>query len=73
MDHWEAYVRSQERVLDPVRQWADLEGKSPTMSEDLYRSQTAPTNARVRLFATFATGAKLVVSALKAWYLSDNH
>jgi len=37
MEPWKEYAARQE-CRDAARAWAELEGKSATMSEDLYRS-----------------------------------
>jgi hypothetical protein len=40
MDTWHSLPLRAE-AADPVRRWADLEGKSPTMRDELYRQHAS--------------------------------
>ena len=55
---------------DAVRRWAELEGKSATTRDDLYRTQFTS----VRLFrakaASIVAAAEVLAGALRIWWLS---
>jgi len=62
MDPWKEYA-AWEEGRDAVRQWAALEGKSRTMSDDLHRA-----HARVRQ-SKRPIAALSVIAHLGAWLL----
>jgi hypothetical protein len=72
VDHWDAYVRWREHSHDPVREWADLEGKSPSMSEDLYQAQMGEEETRSRVFAPLMLTAKLLTAVVKMLTMSNH-
>jgi hypothetical protein len=70
MDAWVPYA-VREHCRDAVRDWAELEGKSPQMTE--YLIETAAKPAADRLGAAFfvAIGIRVAAWALETfWYLS---
>lgn len=71
MDHWDLAARRHAPSSDPVRHWAEIEGKSPTMSEDLYEQQALHQPSRLNPLATIATAAKLLATIIHAW-LNDS-
>ena len=71
MDHWDSNSKLRAPRTDPLRNWADLEGKSPTMSEDLYRENTPSAPTPLGALISIATGMKLVTGIVHAW-LSDS-
>jgi hypothetical protein len=66
MDAWEPYA-VREHCRDAVRAWAELEGKSPQMAEDLLRQRTEPIR-RPRNWAGLALSVKLLAWAAEAWW-----
>ena len=55
---------------DAVRKWAELEGKSATTRDDLYRAQfTSERPIKVRSALIFAA-AEALAGALHIWWLS---
>jgi hypothetical protein len=71
VDHWDSNSKLRAPESDPLRKWADMEGKSPTMSEDLYLSQAPRKPSSLNIVAFFAASTKLVAGIVHAW-LSDS-
>ncbi len=65
MDPWKEYAAWQDG-RDVVRQWAALEAKSPTMSEDLLRGQS-PLRRSKLLLATVSFTAHVGASLAELW------
>jgi hypothetical protein len=65
MDPWKEYAAWQDG-RDVVRQWAELEGKSPTMVEELLRSYS-PRRGRRLLFAAVSFIAHVGASLAELW------
>jgi hypothetical protein len=65
MDPWKEYAAWQDG-RDVVRQWAALEGKSPTMSEELLRGYS-PRRGRRLLFAAVSFIAHVGASLAELW------
>jgi hypothetical protein len=63
-------LRWREKSHDVVREWADLEGKSPAMSEDLYQAQSAAGETRSRSFAPLMLTAKVITAVVKMLSMS---
>ena len=66
MDHWHPFIVRIERP-DATRQWADLEGKSATMRDDLRRQRGLhgmPLHAKYQQTALLAELLITVVDAL---------
>ena len=57
---------------DVVRQWADLEGKGSTMSEDLYRRFTTRRKSGREVLPVISLFAELTLWVLEAWRLIDS-
>ena len=56
---------------DPIRHWANLEGKSDSMSDDLYREHTADEDVPVptqKKSLRLATLVEVVAVTLKLWW-----
>lgn len=71
MGHWHPnFVRAQEPDL--VRRWADLEGKSTTMRDDLYRQYARHRTAGGNTRQFIGILGELIVTALDAWWLIDS-
>jgi hypothetical protein len=56
------------RSHDVVRRWADLEGKSETMREDLYRDNALRPMPSVKLQVGISVLGELVLAAIEAWW-----
>ena len=67
MDPWKEYAAYEER-RDAVRVWADLEGKSPQMADDLARryAPSAPTPRNWPL--SIGMGVKLAAWFVECWW-----
>jgi hypothetical protein len=66
MDYWHSIaVRGQQ--VDAVQQWAALEGKSASMSEDLYRRYQSGRNGWRDSLAAVRFLAKLSALLFHAW------
>ncbi|HEY3395033.1 MAG TPA: hypothetical protein VGK58_20180 [Lacipirellulaceae bacterium] len=65
MDPWKEYAAWQDG-RDIVRQWASLEGKSPTMSEDLLQGYS-PRRGPKLLFAAVSLVAHVGSSLAELW------
>ncbi|HJQ80991.1 MAG TPA: hypothetical protein VJ828_13610 [Lacipirellulaceae bacterium] len=65
MDPWKEYAAWQDG-RDVVRRWAALEGKSPTMSEDL-RHGYSPRRGRRLFFAAMSFIAHVGASLVELW------
>jgi hypothetical protein len=70
VDHFDLYakVRASNPESDPVKRWAELEGKSDTMRDELYRRHAPTRCVRLKLSALILPGSKLVVSVLQSWF-----
>ena len=57
------------RAMRPgmIRTWAQLEGKSPTMSEDLYRRSVRPLRRERNALAAVYSVAHAMAWAFEAW------
>jgi len=53
---------------DAVRQWAELEGKSDTMSDDLYRQHAEPQLPSTVKQPRIALITELVIATVNAWW-----
>jgi len=53
---------------DAVRQWAALEGKSETMSDDLYRQHIESRAPSMKKQPRIAVIAELLIATLHAWW-----
>ena len=73
MDQFDYYVRSRMSKPDAVRRWAEIEGKSETMSDDLYRdaSQPAPPIEPIKVLSRAALIAKFIAAIVQAWFGSS--
>jgi hypothetical protein len=67
MDHFDLYARMRASKSDPVRRWAEMEGKSPTMSDDLCRRHTPPRRPRMKLLPLLVASSKLVATIVQSW------
>jgi hypothetical protein len=67
VDYWNSTTRLRAPNADPLRRWADMEGKSPTMSEDLYQQCTETGAPHRDTSALFGASGKLFVAILHAW------
>ena len=65
MDPWKEYAAWQDG-RDVVRRWAELEGKSPAMSEDLLHGYS-PRRGRKLLFAAASIIAHVGGSLAELW------
>jgi hypothetical protein len=65
MDPWKEYAAWQD-CCDVVREWAALEGKSTTMSEDLLRN-CAPRRRFKPLLAALSVIAHVSASLIELW------
>lgn len=66
MDPWKEYA-AWEECRDAVRQWAELEGKSPQMSEDLVREAHRATQSVDAPFV-LAAGVRFAAWVLETWW-----
>jgi hypothetical protein len=71
MDYWHTQFVRAERI-DSVRLWADLEGKSPTTRDDLYRQQAEKFAPNHKRRPQIAFHAELLVVAVEIWRHSRN-
>jgi hypothetical protein len=53
---------------DAVQQWAELEGKSPTMCEELAQRYLQRKLARRRRFSDATIYCELIAIAIKTWW-----
>ncbi len=67
MDCWHPITVRAEN-LNAVQQWARLEGKSPTMREELARRYAPRKPTRRRRLSNTAIYIELFAVALKAWW-----
>jgi hypothetical protein len=67
MDCWHPITVRAER-FDAAQQWAQLEGKSPVMREELARRFTLQKPARQRQLSDVAICCELIAVVLKAWW-----
>jgi hypothetical protein len=70
MDAWN-YYRVRNDRHDAIRRWAELEGKSPTMSADLLLRHRVPCGGRRNAWEIIGALAKLIVCALDVWRVLD--
>ena len=71
MDHWDSLTTLRAPRIDVVRKWADMEGKSPTMREDLYQSRVQPGAPPRNVLTLLVTSVKIVTAMVHAW-VSDS-
>jgi hypothetical protein len=67
VDPWDWHAPLQAQEADPIRRWADLEGKSSTTSDELYQSQLPTRESRPNVFALLAVSVKLVAALVHTW------
>jgi hypothetical protein len=67
VDPWDWHAPLQAQTTDPIRRWADLEGKSSTTSDELYQSQLPTREPRPNVFALLAVSVKLVAALVHTW------
>jgi hypothetical protein len=67
MDCWHPINVRAERA-DVAQRWAQLEGKSPTMREELAQRYAARKPARRRRLSNAAICCELIAVALKTWW-----
>jgi hypothetical protein len=68
VDHFDFYAKVRASNPDPVRRWAELEGKSDTMRDELYRRHAAPRRSRLKLASLLLPGSKLIAAVLQSWF-----
>jgi hypothetical protein len=66
MDPWKESAAWHE-CRDALRKWAELEGKSAAMREDLYRSGKTPLQPPPHTLVSLGISARLVAWAIEAW------
>jgi hypothetical protein len=66
MDAWKEYAAWHEG-RNVRREWAELEGKSATTREDLYRSFIYPHKSKPKPLKLLSTSAHVVAFAVEAW------
>jgi hypothetical protein len=67
MNNWhQNFVRA--TSSDAVHRWADLEGKSPTMRQDLHRRFAAKRASKQRAALKIVMLSKLIAAVLNAWW-----
>jgi hypothetical protein len=71
VEPWEATINLRAKKPDALRQWADMEGKSPTMRDDLYRRHAARRLPRRSSLVLLATSGKLIAAFVHAWLNSS--
>jgi hypothetical protein len=64
VDHWDWNALLAARKSDPIQQWADMESKSPTMREEIYRDKLPAAPSRTNALALFVVSAKLLATTL---------
>jgi hypothetical protein len=67
MDCWHPISVRAEKP-DAAQRWAQLEGKSPSMREELAQRYSSQTLTRRRSFSNAAIYVELIFIALKAWW-----
>jgi hypothetical protein len=67
MDPWKESAALQE-CRDAVRQWAELEGKSAQMAEDLVRDQTQRAGRSVGTHMLLGAGVRLFAWFVETWW-----
>jgi hypothetical protein len=67
MDCWHPITVRAEK-LDAAQRWAQLEGKSPAMREDLAQRYAPRKPSRQRGLSSAAICCELIVVAVKAWW-----
>jgi hypothetical protein len=73
VDHFDLYakVRASKPETDPVKRWAELEGKSDTMRDELYRRHVPARRVRLKLSALILPGSKMIAAVLQSWFGSN--
>jgi hypothetical protein len=66
MDHWDLVGKLRAPAGDALRRWAEMEGKSPTMRDDLYRSARASRPIQRIPIVVLATSGKLIAAFVHA-------
>jgi hypothetical protein len=67
MDAWVPYA-VREHCRDAVRNWAELEGKSPQMTEHLIETSAKASDARLGASFLVAAGFRLATWMLETWW-----
>jgi hypothetical protein len=67
MDPWKELAARAE-CRDAVRKWAELEGKSPLMTEHLLQTCSAPSSGVLDKSIAIATGLRLTTWLLETWW-----
>jgi hypothetical protein len=67
MDPWKESAAWQE-CREVVRQWAELEGKSPQMTEDFVRDFAEKTAQKIEKPLLLAAGVRAAAWAIQAWW-----
>jgi len=67
MDCWHP-INGRAEKLDVAQRWAHLEGKSPTMREELAQRCAPAKPARQRPLSNVAIYCELIAVALKTWW-----
>jgi hypothetical protein len=67
VDHWNLIAKLRAPQADRLREWADMEGKSPTMRDDLYRRHALARQSRSFATAPVAISVKFIATVVHAW------
>jgi hypothetical protein len=67
MDAWEPFA-VREHCRDAVRAWAELEGKSPQMADDLVRTYSPTARRPFDWRLALGFGVRIAVWAYEAWW-----
>jgi hypothetical protein len=67
VEQWNLIVKLRAPEGDALRQWAEMEGKSPTMRDDLYRRHSLVRQSRTSVPASFAISIKLIAAIVNSW------
>jgi hypothetical protein len=67
MDPWKE-LAAREECRDAIRAWAELEGKSPLMVEDLTQRYTPLPPRKFEWRLAFGFGVKLLVWLYESWW-----
>jgi hypothetical protein len=67
MDAWVPYA-VREHCRDAVRNWAELEGKSPQMTEHLIETTAKAADGGLSASFIIAAGARLAAGLLETWW-----
>jgi hypothetical protein len=67
MDPWKEYA-AREECRDVVRQWAELEGKSPQMSDDLVKRYAKQVAGSLDKSLAITAGVRAIAWAIHMWW-----